>query len=183
MSIEVFLISLNAPSWAEVITLIETLIWPLTVIVCLAFYRGPLGNIIDRLGSVKASPTGGFELNFQEKLNETLALPALKSSGDTAKSGGTINIQGSTAGTPYEQLLEIRDVLNDKIRKRARDLNIDPTHMSNYAVSDKLKEVGGITYQQSKGYEALIELMNSANHNITQAQVNLVKSAVNNLDI
>lgn len=179
---EHIIILVKAPSWEQFTALIQVLIWPLTVVICLALFRKHLADVIDRLGSFKAG-SSGLEMTFQNKLDEALTLPALKPSAAIAKSGGSINIQGSKAGTPYEQLLELRDVLNHKIRAKANELNIDTSNMSNHAISQKLKEVGGITFQNSQAFETLIELTNAASQQITQAQVNQVRALVYNLDI
>ena len=177
---EIFLV-LRAPTWVEIKDLIAVIIWPLTLVICFMIFRKQLRELIGRVGSFKATKDG-LEMTFQDKLDDLKALPALKAAG-TSKSAGTIEIKGSKAGTPYEQLLELRDVLNNKIIGKAKGLNIETNNMSNLAISDKLKEVGGITLQQSKAFDALIDLTNSASPNITQSQVDQVRSLVHNLDI
>ena len=95
----------------------------------------------------------------------------------------SIKIKGSKGASPYEQILELRDVLNNKLHAKAKELNIDISNMSSQAICDKLKEVGGITYHQASAVTALFDLTNTASRDITQGQVNQVKSLVMNLDI
>ncbi|NNK87156.1 MAG: hypothetical protein HKO90_02635, partial [Flavobacteriaceae bacterium] len=170
------------PNWTEIKDLIDVLIWPLTLIICFMIFRKQLRELIGKVGSFKATKDG-LEMTFQDKLESIQTLPALKAVGGISKSGGQIKIKGSKAKSPYEELLELRDVLNSKIVGKARGLKIETDNMSNIAISDKLKEVGGITLQQAKAFKALIDLTNSASPKITQAQVNEVRSLVNNLDI
>ena len=182
MTNEFFILLLKAPSWEQVTALIQVLVWPITLVVCLALFRRYLADVISRVGSFKAG-SSGLEMTFQNKLESIQALPALKPAEGISKSAGQIQIQGGGLGTPYEQLLELRDVLNNKLTNKAKELNIPSTNITSLALSDKLKEVGGLTIQQAKAFNALIDLTNTASPEITQSQVNQVRNLVNNLDI
>jgi len=165
----------------HIIHLLEVIIWPLTVIVGLLFFKKHIGKIIGSLGSIKAGAQG-IEMNFiDEKLKEATKL--IGTNGVEAKSGGTIITKGSHAVTPYQELLEIRDALTNKIRDKARENNIPTDNLSSLALADKLVENNIITRQSGRHFSMLMDLTNIGTHSITQLQVNQIKALYNHLSI
>lgn len=167
----------------QIIKLLDVIIWPLTVLIGLLFFRKNIGKIISSLGSIKAGAQG-FEMNFiEEKLQEATKLIGIGSSNIEAKSGGNIILKESRAVTAHEQLLEIRDALTNKIRDKANENNIQTNSISSIALSEKLVDNNAITRQSARNFKILIELTNVGTHSITQAQVNQVKALYNNLTL
>ena len=101
--------------------------------------------------------------------------------GAISKNAGQINIKGSRAETPFEQLLELRDELNHKIVRKAIEFKIPTENVSSHALLDKLKDVGAITIQNNRNIKALIKLTNSGSPSINQSQVNQVRGLFNAL--
>lgn len=171
-------------TWSELITLITVIIWPITVIICFLFFRKKLIEIMGSLASFKAG-TDGLELTFQNELDsveELIGIPKEDSVAQSKSSGG-LNMQLASSGTPYQQLMEIRDVLNSKIVQRAKELDIPVNNMSGLLLCEKLKEVGGITIKNARSFKALLELTNKADKSIKQAQVDRIKNIVLNFSI
>jgi len=74
----------------QLISLLEVIIWPLTIFLCLLLFKNQIAKIIGSLGSIKAG-TQGIELNFiEEKLQEATKLIGIGPSGIKAKGGSTI---------------------------------------------------------------------------------------------
>lgn len=170
-------------SWEKITALITVIIWPVTGLAGLLFFRKHLGNVINSLGTFKVG-TQGVEMTFQNKLES--AQQQLIESGSMfaqSKSAGHINIKGSKAITPYEQLLEIRDALISKIIKKAQEYNIETEDTSSSTICDKLKESGAITYQIARNFNALMDLTVSGNPSISQLQVNQVKELYNSFQL
>ncbi len=172
----------NGPTWQQVFDLITALFWPLTIIICLAMFRKNLAQKISSLDSLKAT-TSGLEASFSAKLDKLQSLPALEAPKGLAKSGGQIFVEGSGGGTPYEQLQELRDILNGKIISKAKDLNLKTENSTATAIASELKKVGGITIQKEQAFRELIELINLAPREIGQGQVNSIRSLISNLNL
>jgi len=162
----------------QFIDLVDKIIWPVTVLAGLLFFRKHLGNVISSLGTIKAG-TDGIEMTFQSKIDDVQDLIGTGNSGAISKSSEHISILGSRAETPYQQLMEIKDTLNQKIVKKAIEFKIPTDNTSNSALIDKLKEVGAVTLQNARNINALIDLTNSGNPSINQSQVNQVKRIYN----
>ena len=168
-------------SMKEFIDLLTVVVWPLTLVIGLLLFKRHLSGAITSLGSFKATKDG-IEMTFQNKIESAKKLIGA-GSGAQSKSGGQIKIKGSTATTPYQQLMEIRDALNSKIITKAHQHNIPTDHMSSLALSEKLKDIGAITIQKRNQFNALIDLTNSGNQNISQTQVNQVNNLYNALQL
>ena len=171
-------------TWKELTGLIQVIIWPITVLVGLLFFRKHLGSVISSLGTIKAGASG-LEMTFQNKLDsvkDMIGLPE-NASGGTSKSSGKLNMNTNSSGSPYQQLMELRDVLNSKIVNRAKELNLSTDNSSSLALIDELNRVGGITFKKMNEFKALIDLTNSADQNLNQNQLNQIKNLVLNLNI
>ena len=74
----------------QVINLLDVVIWPLTVLIGLLFFRKHIGKILSSLGSIKAGAQG-FEMNFiEDKLQDATKLIGIGSSGIISKDGSSI---------------------------------------------------------------------------------------------
>lgn len=174
----------------HLIRIIEIIIWPATLIVVLILFKKNIKNIFDRVGSFEASATG-LSMTFQEKIEETkklVPINASNSNGGGSKSKSSVKIpvgrkKLKKGQTPYQSLLAIRDSLNNQIILKAQKHNISTKNLSSVEISNKLKEIGGLTIQKTKAFQALIELTNSADPSISQDQVNQVDQLLENLNL
>jgi hypothetical protein len=174
----------------HIISIIEIIIWPLTLIIILILFKNNITGIFDRVGSFEASATG-LSMTFQEKIEETkklVPIDPLASISDGTKSKSSVKIpvgrkKSMKGETPYQSLLAIRDDLNNQIIRKAQQHNLSTKNLSNIEISDKLKAMGGLTIQKAKAFQALIELTNSADPSITHDQVNQVYQLFQNLNL
>lgn len=170
-------------SWEQFISLLNVVIWPLTILIGLLFFRKNLMSAMGNLGSLNVGPSG-LAMTFQEKVDSVKDLIGIgdgASEGQT-KSSGKLNVR-TASGTPYQQLMELRDVLNSKIVNRAKELNIATENTSSLVLLDELNRVGGITFKKMQAFKALIDLTNQADQKINQAEVDQIKYMVSNLSI
>lgn len=160
----------------QVINLIEVIIWPLTVFGGLLLFRKHFSKLISSLGSIKAGATG-FEMNFiEDKLQEATKLIGIGSSGIVSKDGGGIIPKDgggiipkdgggiipkrSRAETPYQELLELQDAINQKLKSIASQKGLTTSGSSNFAITSELEQNQIITSHTARQLKALIELNN-----------------------
>ncbi len=171
-------------SWKQLIDLLNVVVWPITILVGLLFFRKHLGHVMGSLGSLNVGPAG-LQMTFQDKVNsvqELIGIGEGSSSGDQSKSSGKLNMR-TTSGSPYKQLMELRDVLGSKISNRAKELNISTVNASSAVLIEELNKVGGITFKNKQALSALIDLTNDANRDISQAQVDQISAMVRSITI
>jgi len=161
-------------TWTELISLIQVLIWPLTCLIIILLFKTKLSGIIASLGSLKASKDG-IEMTFQNKIESVQQMLSGGPVGALSKSGKKINISGSKQ-SPSDQLKEINEALNEAINSKASEYNIDVSNLGATEISSKLKDIGAITLQKARMFNALIDLTESGNPSISQSQVNQVKT-------
>lgn len=183
----------------EIIHLIDVVIWPVTVLVGLLFFRKHIGKIISSLGSIKAGAQG-FEMNFiEDKLQEATKLIGIGSAGIHAKDGGGINPKDggginpkssegitpkrSHAETPYQELLVLQDSINQKLKSIASENGMTTTASSNFAITSELVDRNIIKGDLSSQLKTLIELNTLALNSpkITFEQVSQMKTLFKNL--
>ena len=184
----------------QIINLLDVIIWPLTVLVGLLFFRKHIGKIISSLGSIKAGAQG-FEMNFiEDKLQEATKLIGIGSNGITAKDGSSIipkdgssiipkdskiTPKSSHAETPYQELLELQDAINHKLKNIATQKGISVIGSSNFALTSQLEDNQIINNQTARQLKTLIELNNMGLNSpkITYNQVTQIKKLFNNISL
>lgn len=191
----------------EIINLLDVIIWPLTVLVGLLFFRKHIGKVISSLGSIKAGAQG-FEMNFiEDKLQEATKLIGIGSSGITSKDGSniipkdgssiipkdggsiipkdgsSITPKMSHAETPYQELLELQDAIGLKLKNIASQKGISVNGASNFALTNELFDQQIINNQVARQLKTLIELNNMGLNSpkITYNQVSQMKNLFNNI--
>ena len=170
-------------TWEKITALITVIIWPVTVLTGLLFFRRHLGNVINSLGSFKVGAQG-VEMTFQNKLESAQKYQIGSGSMiPQSKSSGHINIKGSKAITPYEQLLEIRDALNNQIIRKAHKYDISTENISIPALCETLLNANRISRQSAHSFNILLDLTNSGSASITQSQVDQAKALYNNFKL
>ena len=183
----------------KITDLLEVIIWPLTVFGGLLLFRKHFSKLISSLGSIKAGATG-FEMNFiEDKLQEATKLIGIGSSGIISKDGGGIIPKDgggiipkdgggiipkkSHAETPYQELLELQDAINQKLKSIASQNGLKVSGASNFAITSELEQNKIITSHTARQLKALIEL-NSLGLNspkIYYEQVSQMKKLFNNI--
>ena len=182
----------------KITNLLEVIIWPLTVFGGLLLFRKHFSKLISSLGSIKAGAQG-FEMNFiEEKLQEATKLIGIGSSGIVSKDGGgiipkeggsiipkdsKIIPKKSHAETPYQELLELQDAINNKLKHIANQNGITPSGSSNFALTTDLADQNIINGQTARQLKTLIELNNLGLNapKITHDQVTQMKRLFNNI--
>jgi len=182
----------------QIIKLLDVIIWPIIVLSGLLLFRKNIGKIISSLGSIKANAQG-FEMNFiEEKLQEATKLIGIGSSDIIAKDGESIipkdgesiipkgsNItpKRSHAESPYQELLELQDIINQKLKNIATQNGITTTSSSNFALTSDLADNKIINSHTAHKLKMLIELNNMALNSpkISHNQVTQIKKLFNNI--
>lgn len=199
----------NSDLFQQIIRLLEVIIWPIAMILALYMFKNQIGKLFNSLGSIKAGAQG-FELNFiEDKLNEATQLIGMGSPEIRAKSGGGINPKSggginpkeggginpksdddivnkkSFAETPYQELLELQDTINQRLKSIAKQNNIEVSASSNFAITSQLEHHQVITKTTARELKALIELNNLGLNSpkITYAQVTRIKKLFNNISL
>ncbi|MFD1163267.1 hypothetical protein [Hwangdonia seohaensis] len=184
----------------ELINLLDVIIWPLTVLAGLLFFREHIGKVIGSLGSIKAGAQG-FEMNFiDDKLQEASKLIGLGSLEITAKDGSSIIPKDgssiipkdskivpkkSHAETPYQELMELQDAINQTLKNMAATKGIATNGASNFALTTTLADHDIINNQKARQLKTLIELNNIGLNSpkITSNQVIQMKTLFNKISL
>lgn len=185
-------------TFQKIIGLLEVIVWPLTVFGGLLLFRKHFSKLISSLGSIKAGAQG-FEMNFiEDKLQEATKLIGIGTSGIVAKDGtGIIPKDGgsiipkdskivpkkSHAETPYQELLELQDMINQKLKLKATQNGITSNGSSNFALTNVLVDNDIINNHTAHQLKTLIELNNFGLNSpkITYNQVSQMKKLLNNI--
>jgi len=161
---------------------VDAIIWPVTLLVILLIFRRNFSDAFKRLGTLKADSTG-IELSFQSKIEATKKLfqqikPALVS-----KSGQDIQTFTEENDMPFADILAARSNLINylKITSEKEGINVDG--LSPKKISDKLKETGGISIQQSKMINAMLEVTAAADASSTEQQAKDIEDLMQKIEI
>ena len=164
--------------------LIETLIWPITLLLLFVVFRKHFADIMRKLSGIDATATG-ISLKFDQQIDNAIEnfLPTQEENNVIAKSAIQIGGQQEpdVPQTPFQQMLNLRDALNHRIILKSQENNILTIQKSSIELKNELLKSGAITSQEAKLFQTLIDLTNASDTTITQAQVNKVKLLYNNL--
>lgn len=154
----------------DLIKLIDVVIWPLTIILILYWFKRPLQAVFGRLNKLDASASG-ISLSFSEKLEQAKQKAiSLSQSEGKSKSGPGIQpkIESENLRKVKAQEAEIRAILAEKADK----VNISSSGLGLRDLSKKLKEKGQLQYEKAELIDMFSDLASSANENITTSQFN-----------
>lgn len=189
----------------HIVGVLDIIIWPVTLIVSLYLFKKQIGRVIDRFESADVSPTGvAIKLKNATKLIGDGSSAILPKSGGTiiAKDGGTISPKDESRSTakseenvtqnrshaesPYQELMELQDAINQKLTRIATQKGIQSTGgYSNFALTSDLANRDVLDKHASSKLKALIELntlgLNSPE--ITHEQVTQMKRLFNNISL
>jgi hypothetical protein len=191
----------------QIIDLLEVIIWPLTVFGGLLLFRKHFSKLISSLGSIKAG-TQGFEMNFiEDKLENAAKLIGIGSTDIISKDGagiipkdgaGIIPKGGSNitpkseqsdvkrktqANSPYQELIELEDAINQKLKSIAQQNGISVTGSSNFAIVSELTDRNVIDNHMSDKLKSLIELnsIGLSSPKMKHEQISMMKKMFNNI--
>ncbi len=194
-------------AFTQIIDLLEVIIWPLTVFGGLLLFRKHFSKLISSLGSIKAG-TQGFEMNFiEDKLENAAKLIGIGSTDIISKDGagiipkdgaGIIPKGGSNitpkseqsdvkrktqANSPYQELIELEDAINQKLKSIAQQNGISVTGSSNFAIVSELTDRNVIDNHMSDKLKSLIELnsIGLSSPKMKHEQISMMKKMFNNI--
>ena len=158
----------------QMIELLNTIIWPFTVVIILILFRRYVANAILRIATLKADKTG-VTMTFQNKIEA--AKKMLKDINVTSKSSQGINVSKSgSPSTSYQKVLDIRSSLDSKLKEVAESNNVVLNGSNNIAMCDKLMEVGILPYHKAKLINSIFDIINSADSSISNEQAEEIMS-------
>ena len=162
-----------------IIRILEIVIWPLTVLVIILLFRRQFNNAMSRLGSFEASATG-VSMTFEPKLDQAKKIFNELKPGGVKKS---VSIMGTDApsGTPMEQVTRLRNDIDSTLIELSRENNIDLSGKSTTVLCSELAGKGIISSDNGRLLGALLEVLNAANSNITQTQVDEIRQMYNSI--
>lgn len=163
-----------------ILKILEVVIWPITILIIISMFRSQFRSAMDRLGSFEASATG-VSMSFEPKLDQAKKLFNELKPGGKKKSAVGIMGQDSPTGTPMEQVAKLRGEIDSTLLEMSRENNIDLNGKSSTTLSTELADKGVISRDNSKLLIALLEVLNSANANISQKQVDEIREMYNSI--
>ena len=178
----------------QIINLLDVIVWPIALIVCLYLFKKQIGSIIDRFESANVSASGlAFKLREgTKKIGEGSSSALARTDGGMiAKSGedmfsqssGNFEPEVSQAESPYQGLMELQDAINYKLQSIATENGITSASFSNFALTNDLAKRGLLDKNTSSKLKTLIELntlgLNSPD--VTHEQVTQMKRLFNNI--
>ena len=190
----------------QIINLLDVIIWPLALIVILYLFKQQIREVIGRFKSAKVSAQG-VEFNLDSIIDDVSkqtgmaesdallieeGLPIPKSSGDIIpkgsgdiipKSDKKVTTKKSHAESPYQELLELRDIINQKLKHIANQNGISTSSSSNFLLISILSEQNKISSDTAHKLKKIIELNNKGLNTptITHDQVSKMKRIFNNI--
>jgi len=164
------------------VQLIDILIWPITFILLLLIFRRNFSEAIQRLGTLKADRTG-IELSFEKKIEATKKLfqqikPAVQS-----KASADIQVFPKEDQSAYSRILQIHNNVIKDLKTISEKENLKVEGNPPEIIAEKLKEIGGITIQQSKMIKALLEVTESADTSANKLQANEIENLYKKIEI
>lgn len=188
--------------WSNLIKILEIIIWPIAIIICLYLFKKQIGSIIDRFESADVSASGiAFKLQNATKLIGTGSSDILSKdgvsiipkdgnsiipkdgSGIIPKSSESITPNRSRAESPYQMLIELQDAINNKLTNKAIQKGITTKGSSNFAITNDLADQNIIDSHTATKLKVLIELntMGLNSPETTHDEVTQMKKLFNNI--
>ena len=180
MAIETEIMTKN--NFELIIQLVDSIIWPLTLLLVLLTFRRNLSDVILRLGTLKADRTG-FELSFDKKIEATKKLFQQIKPATISKTGGDIQAFNEENDSPFGRILKTRSNLINYLKVLSEKNNIQGKGLMPEQLSEKLKDTGVITIQQMKMINAMLEVTAAANASATDRQARDVDNLMKKIEI
>jgi hypothetical protein len=169
-------IETHNPSIYEIsFRLIEVLIWPVVFFIIILLFRKNFKEAMGRLGSLRADATG-ISLGFTQVLARSKGTFNKLRPGAAAKSMSSLGTKTKEDKEPYMQLIEIKENLNKTILDLAKDDGMEVDNKSIESICRELSKKKIISAENEELMLSLIEVVNAARTDITQAQVDDIKA-------
>ena len=161
-----------------ILKVIDTVVWPGTILVIILLFRKKFGSAMDRLGSFEASATG-VSMSFEPKLDQAKKLFNELKPGGVKKSA--VGIQGldHMEKSPMEQVMELRREIIKTVHELATENNVDTFDRSTAALCAELANKGVISKDNATLLSTLMNVLDSATPNITAVQVAEIRDMYN----
>lgn len=164
------------------IKLIETLIWPITLLIIILLFRKNFQNVFNRLGSIKADTTG-IAITFDKELEATKKLFEKIKPKVTSKSGVGIKTQVNREGTPYNQVMNVRNDLVDYLISKSETAGLKVDVQFPNQMSTQLLAHNSIATEKAQMINALLHLTEKADINTSQAQADVIHKLFNQINL
>lgn len=138
-----------------IIKLLETIVWPLTLLIILGFFKSELKNFFANLKTLQANKDGVKFEAFENKVQQAKALFAKipKAKSDRGLELGTSSYKINEALSSKAQILQWNEELIGKIKNKAGD----STLMSREAL-EELNKTGRIKFNDYQASSSLLDL-------------------------
>ena len=154
------------------IHLIEVIIWPVTILTILFWFRSQLKSNLSRLNSFDASASG-VSMSFSERLEQAKQMAQSISVSSTAKDGVGIN---PGASKNYQELKQLSSKMQANLQAEAQASNIATQGKSMDEIVSSLKESGKMKFEKAQLINSFFELSNAAEKNISDHQLKDLES-------
>lgn len=163
------------------VQLIDSIVWPFTLLLVLFLFRRNFSDVIQRLGTLKAD-SSGFEISFEKKIEATKKLFQQIKPAAISKSGKDIQAFNEENDSPFGKILKVRSNLINYLKVVSEKNNIQVDGLLPQDISTKLKDTGAITIEQMKMINAMLEVTASANAAATERQANDVEELMKKME-
>ena len=173
---------LQANSFELLIKLIDSTIWPLTLLAIILIFRKKFSEAFNRLGSLKADASG-FAITFDKQIEETKQLFQKLKPQAVTKSGGGIKTYVNQHDSPYKQILEIRSNIINFLKLKSDEAGIVTESYEPVALVDRLLDVAAISSSQNAMIKAMLRITNEADASATGTQANEINELFHKIEI
>ena len=171
----------DVKSWIDIlIKILEVVIWPGTMLIIIFMFRNQFRSAMGRLGSFEASATG-VSMTFEPKLDKAKAL--FKTLKPESLSKNAVNIASSKdiKGTPIEQVSAMRHELFSTLSELGQESNLNVQGKSAHELCSDLEKSGVISHDNATLMHAILDVLNAANANVSQDQVDEIRSMIDSI--
>ncbi len=165
-----------------VIKLIDSIIWPVTLLLIVLIFRRKLNNAFQRLGSIKAD-SSGIAINFDKQLEDTKKIFNAIKPKAIAKEAIGIKTYMNQSDTPYKQILDVRSSIINYLKLKSEAASLNTDSLLPNQISKSLLNLHKIEPDQAKMIDAMLELTKNANANTTQEQADIVDTLFEQINI
>ncbi len=138
----------------SMVALLDVIIWPITLLIIIFWFRKPLQNVFGRLNNLSASASG-INVSFSEKLAEAKQKVFELSTKSISKDGPSINDGKEKKAFDFKPM--INELKNSLIQKAISN-NIPFEGKNAKALLSTLKEKGIVMYEKASLINTFLEL-------------------------
>ncbi|WP_152558121.1 hypothetical protein [Altibacter lentus] len=172
-------IQIHPSPFELLVNLIEVVIWPVTLLVILFYFRRSFQEIFKRMGSLKVD-SSGIAMTFEKLLEETK--DKFKKTKPEAVAKGNIDLQQhSDIRTPFEQVMDIKVLMENSLFELAEEAQLDTQGKTPVLLAHELARKNVISHENSELMRSLLILVNSAKPDISRRQaeeINVLYKAI-----